>query len=384
MDLFSSCDPVDMKKPLAEDLRPQAMDDVLLSEDSELKSIYHMWKSGKKASFLLCGPAGSGKTSFIKILYDQFKGRREQVNAVDVGIPRLRELLKASEENFQIHGEPTLLFIDEVHRLKAPQQDILLPGLERGSILLLAATTESPGLRFNRAFLSRLRVVRVEPLSLKNLEALLVKGLTHLRLEASLSPLIEKALLANSDGDGRKLLGDLYAVVSLFKSSSGDIEETAALKYLNLSVSVAGSKQLRVDALSAFIKSMRASDERASVYYMGLLLEAKEDPEVMLRRMLVFSSEDVGNANPQAVVVISAIWESFTKVGLPESLYSLYQGCSYLAKSPKSRRHVDQKAWIDQTIGGSLEGITIPAHLKNYGPKRAEGDSNLPEQMSEK
>ncbi len=353
------------------------MDELLLAEKSELRNIYEMWSLKKRTSFLFCGPAGSGKTSFIKILFSQYEGRREEVNAVDVGIPKLREIIKTADDHFRFHGEATLLFIDEAHRLRAPQQDILLPGLELGSVLLLAATTENPGFRFGRAFLSRLRLVQLEPLSEENLKKLMKKGLDHVDFTESFPESVESVLQIRCNGDGRKLLGDLYSVVNLF-GGAGDFDEEAALKYLNLRPSSPGSKHLKIDALSALIKSMRASDEKASVYYMGVLLEANEDPEIMLRRMLIFSSEDVGNANPQAAVFINALWDGFKKVGEPEALYSLYQGCSYLAKSPKSRRHVEQKTWVDQVVCGQIERLAIPAHLKNKGQGPIEGVSNLP------
>ncbi len=359
------------------------MGEILIEEDGELLRLEKAWKAGKRGSFLLFGPAGSGKTSFIKVLYSEHAGNKEQINAVDVGIPKLREVLKAADNNFRMYGKPTLIFIDEVHRLKAPQQDVLLPGLELGSIILLAATTETPSFRFNKAFLSRLRVVEMKPLSLEQVEALLLKGLAHMGVEAGFPKAVQEALVLKSGGDGRRLLGDLSGVLSLFSDESGHIDEAAAVKYLQVET-FAGSKQLRVDGLSALIKSMRASDERASVYYMGLLLKAKEDPEVMLRRMVIFASEDIGNANPQAVIFVNSVWEGFLKVGMPEGVYSLYQACSYLAKSPKSRRHVDQLAWIDQVVGNEIEGITFPKHFKKGAQKAEEGVSNLPAHMSGK
>lgn len=365
------------KKPLAEELRPTSMENVLTSDQSELSLIYKAWVLKKRGSFLLCGPAGSGKTSFIKVLYSAYKGRREQINAVDVGIPQLRETLKSAEDQYKMHGEPTLMFIDEAHRLKAPQQDIFLQGLELGYVLLLAATTEAPGFRFNKAFLSRLRVVSVEPLSSGNLGVLLQKGLEHIKFEGSFPLPVKEVLISKSGGDGRKLLGDLANIVNLFSTDFNGVDELAALKYLSLDV-VTGSKQLRADGLSAFIKSMRTSDERAAVYYMGFLLRAKEDPEVMLRRMLIFASEDIGNTNPQAVTFINALWEGFKKVGMPEGVYSLYQGCSYLAKSPKSRRHVEQADWVDQVVGSEIEGVVFPEHFKKQASRPAGKVSNLP------
>lgn len=374
---------INTEKPLAEEMRPGSMEDLLVEEGGELLRLQRAWKAGKRGSFLLFGPAGSGKTSFIKVLYSEYEGHKEQINAVDVGIPRLREVLKAADNNFRMYGKPTLIFIDEVHRLKAPQQDVLLPALELGSVTLLAATTETPGFRFNKAFLSRVRVVEMRPLSLEHSEILLLKGLAHVDFKGVFPEVVKKALLLRSGGDGRRLLGDLSGIVNLFSDEAVGINETAAIKYLDVEM-FSGSKQLRVDGLSALIKSMRASDERASVYYMGLLLKAKEDPEVMLRRMLIFTSEDIGNANPQAAVVINSIWEGFLKVGMPEGVYSLYQGCSYLAKSPKSRRHVDQLVWIDQVVGNEIEGITFPKHFKKDAPKPDEGTSNLPAHMSGK
>ncbi len=380
MSLF---DVVNTEKPLAEEMRPGSMQDILVDESGELLRLQQAWSQGKRGSFLLFGPAGSGKTSFIKILYSEYSGSKEEVNAVDIGIPKLREILKVADGAFRMYGKPTVIFIDEAHRLKAPQQDVLLPGLELGSIILLAATTETPGFRFNKAFLSRLRVVEMRPLSIEQAESLLSRGLGRIGFKGEFPQAVQAALVLRCGGDGRRLLGDLSGVVSLFSNGIDAIDEDAAMKYLKVEV-FSGSKQLRVDALSAFIKSMRASDERAAVYYMGLLIKAKEDPEVMLRRMLIFASEDIGNANPQAVVFINSLWEGFLKVGMPEGLYSLYQGCSYLAKSPKSRRHVDQLAWADQVVGNEIEGITFPKHFRKGAEPAEGGASNLPDHMSGK
>ncbi len=360
MELFSA---INVKKPLAEELRPLSLKSILLEDGHELLSLHKAWLRGKRGSFLIYGPTGSGKTSFIKTLYDSYQGRRELINAVDVGIAQLRETLKALEDHFRITGEPTLMLIDEAHRLKAPQQDILLPVLESGAVLLLAATTQNPSFKFNKAFLSRLKLIKLKPLSAKHMQILLDRGLEYLGFKGVLSYETKKALLTRAGGDGRRLLGDLSGVVDLFSSDSGQIDDVAASKYLEAEVFL-GSKELRVNGLSALIKSMRACDEGAAVYYMGLLLKAKEDPEVLLRRMLIFASEDIGNANPQAVIFINSLWEGFLKVGMPEAVYSLYQGCAYLAKSSKSRRHVDQVNWADQVIDNNIEGTFFPKHLR--------------------
>ncbi len=379
MDLFTSS--VDLKKPLAEKLRPQSIDELVLEENSEIESVYRTWKKGFYSNYLIYGPAGSGKTSFARMLFDSFKGEKEVINAVDVSLSDLRKVIKSADATFNMTGRGALLLLDEAHRLKAPQQDILLPALESGALILISATTENPGFSFNRAFLSRLKVIQTEPLSAEGLKKLLEKGLSHLEVTAC-DQLVD-SLVKNSAGDGRKLLNTLSSLKSLYLDSGGRLNLKASLKHLKLDVKAA-SKSLKVDALSALIKSMRASDERASIYYLGLLLEAHEDPQVLLRRMMVFASEDIGSANSQAVVFINAVWESFLKVGLPEGLYSLYHACSYLARSPKSRRHVEQKQWAEKTVGGKFEGITFPKHFARFSKPPEKGASNLPDHLSEK
>lgn len=382
MDLFSGADL--QKKPLAEELRPGKLSELILDEKSELHAVHRAWVDGNCSSYLLWGPAGSGKTSFARLLFNGYEGPREQTNAVDVSVSDLRSILKSAESHFKFHGKSTLLFMDEGHRLKAPQQDILLPSLESGALLLISATTENPGFSFNRAFLSRVRVLKTDSVSKKGLELLVGRGLERLELnsEAFSGELIE-SLVERSGGDGRRLLSDLSNIKNLFVSASGVLDVKASLKYLTLSTS-GGSKQLKVDALSALIKSMRASDEKAAVYYMGLLLRAHEDPQVMLRRMVIFASEDIGGANSQAVIFINSIWDGFVRVGMPEAVYSLYQACSYLALSPKSRRHVDQSAWADKTVGSRVEGITFPEHFKKFAKGPKEGASNMPDHLSGK
>jgi len=208
MDLFS--DSSLQKKPLAEELRPKDLSGLLLGEKSELRAVHKAWLDGNYSSYLLWGPAGSGKTSFARLLFDKYDGPREQANAVDVSVSDLRGVLKSAESHFKFHGKSTLLFMDEGHRLKAPQQDILLPSLESGALLLISATTETPAFSFNRAFLSRIRVLETESISQEGLALLVQKGAEHVGLDfKELDQELINSLIERSDGDGRRLLSDV-------------------------------------------------------------------------------------------------------------------------------------------------------------------------------
>jgi len=367
--------------PLAEKLRPADVNKFEFDELGEAEIFSKKWTEGKKSSALFYGPPGIGKTSLMGLLHDQFKNHKYRINAVDVKVSRLREVSKESEERFRFNGSSSLLLIDEAHRLTSAQQDALLPALESGAVVLLGATTENPYFSFGRAFLSRLQKIKMSPLSEKALENLFAKGCESLAFKGVLSDKFKNGVIKSALGDGRRLLSSLQTSFQLFTSKEGFLDEEAALRSLDFETAKS-PLTLRADGMSALIKTMRASDEKAAVYYLGLLLKAKEDPLVIFRRLLIFCSEDVGPADHQSILVVSALREGFVKTGLPEGLYALYHSVSYLATRSKSRKHVAQIKWVEDTVTEDPASVVIPLHLRIKNQPNKDGVSNLPKKIS--
>jgi putative ATPase len=269
----------------------------------------------------------------------------------------------------------TILFIDEIHRFNKAQQDAFLPFVESGTIILIGATTENPSFAVNGALLSRARVFRLEPLSEPELVRLLERaladkdrGLGSLDVEAE--PVVLQGLAAQSDGDARRALALLDAIAHHVKARGKSRIEEAELKELGGARSLLHDKsgEGHYNVVSAFIKSMRGSDPDASVYWMMRMLEAGEDPRFVLRRLVIFASEDIGNADPRALQVAVAADQAFARLGMPEGLHTLSQCCTYLACAPKSnasyKAFAEAKADIEQH--GSLQ---VPMKLRNAPTK---------------
>lgn len=383
MDLFTENQKV-QTSPLPEELRPDSIESFEFDETGEAQKLFKAWSNHKFFSFILYGAPGIGKSSLMELLYKKFSGDKHKINAVDINVAKLRQISKEAEDKRVFNGSSTLLLVDEAHRLTSAQQDALLPSLEKGSLILAGATTENPHFTFGRAFLSRLTKVKMKPLSKASAQRLLERGFESVGMKGLVSEAFQEKLILSALGDGRKLLASVQNVAQLFLSQ-GSFDEEGALKYLDFETSKA-SKTTRSDALSALIKTMRASDEKAAVYYLGLLLKSKEDPVLIFRRLFVFCSEDVGNADPQAAVLIASLSAGFEKTGLPEGLYALYQAVSYLSKASKSRRHALQIKWVRDHLVENPEEIEIPAHLRavEIEPKaKKAGALNLPEHLSE-
>jgi putative ATPase len=327
-------------QPLAERVRPETLDG--------FEGQRHLLAPGKMLeraisqdavpSLILWGPPGSGKTTLARIVAKRTGAEFVSLSAVGAGVKEIREVAAAAAERRDHFGRRTILFIDEIHRFNKAQQDALLPHAEAGTIILIGATTENPSFEVNAPLLSRCRVVRLESLGTEELLSILRRALAEdaelsragLRIDDELLEMIARA----ADGDARRALTSLEVAASL--AEGGQISREVieqALQRRTLLYDKAGEEHYNV--ISAFIKSLRGSDPDAALYWMVRMLEAGEDPLFIVRRMVIFASEDIGNADPAALQVAVAAQQAVHFVGLPEAVLPMTQAATYLATAPK-------------------------------------------------
>lgn len=332
--------------PLAERMRPTKLSEVL-GQDHLLgpgRWLRRALDADAFPSLILWGPPGVGKTTIARVLSATTERLFVPFSAVLGGVPELRALLAEADENRRFRGKGTVLFVDEIHRFNRAQQDAFLPHVERGTVTLIGATTENPAFSVNAAVLSRAKVARLEPLGSRELATLLERalhdserGLGRHGRRASQTALM--AIAEAADGDARRALGLLELVVArALEHDASTLIDDAELEGLLERGALRHDKSGddHFDLLSAFIKSMRGTDPDAAVYYLMRMIDAGEDPNVLLRRMIIFASEDIGNADPRALPLAIAADEAFRRTGLPEGLYALTHACLFLASCPKS------------------------------------------------
>ncbi|GAB4324843.1 MAG: replication-associated recombination protein A [Bacteroidales bacterium] len=354
-----------LNKPLAELLRPQSLDDYLGQEHLVGPSavLRNAIESGNLPSMIFWGPPGVGKTTLARIISETLVRPFFTLSAISSGVREVRKVI----EDARTTGR-AILFIDEIHRFNKAQQDSLLGAVEQGIITLIGATTENPSFEVIAPLLSRCQVYILKPLSEENLEELLEKGrqLLESLLGISIQIKEKEALMRISGGDARKLLNALELVVTAGKEEGPvTILNDKVMKTVqqNLAFYDKGG-EMHYDIISAFIKSLRGSDPNAAVYWLARMVEAGEDPKFIARRMLILASEDIGNANPTALVLAQSCFEAVNVTGYPECRIILAQTATYLASSPKSNASymAIRKAQKEVARTGDLP---VPLHLRN-------------------
>ncbi len=325
-----------------------------------------MIESGRISSFILWGPPGVGKTTLAQIIAHKLETPFYTLSAVTSGVKDVREVIEKAQKGRFFNEASPILFIDEIHRFSKSQQDSLLGAVERGIVTLIGATTENPSFEVIRPLLSRCQLYVLKSLEKDDLLQLLHRAITTdvILKERKIELKETGALLRYSGGDARKLLNILELVV---ESESGDVEVTDQLVVARLQQNpLAYDKdgEMHYDIISAFIKSIRGSDPDAALYWMARMIEGGEDPQFIARRMVISASEDIGLANPNALLLANAAFDTVMKIGWPEARIALAEACVYLATSPKSN---SAYLGIDNALSVVREtgNLPVPLHLRN-------------------
>jgi putative ATPase len=347
--------------PLAARLRPRTLDDIvgqshLLGADGPLRRLI---ESDRLSSIILWGPPGTGKTTIAEVIATVTSREFVRLSAVTSGVKDVREVIDAARDRLGQNGRRTIVFVDEIHRFNATQQDSLLPAVEAGLITLIGATTENPFFQVNAPLRSRSTLLRLEVLGDDDLSKLLERGAAV--ESATLAPEACALIVQRCGGDGRQALTSLEVAIALAKDKHVSLAHaeaalsTSALRY---------GRDDHYDVVSALIKSMRASDEQAALFWLARMIEAGDDPRFIARRLIVFASEDIGLADATALGVAIAAASAVEHVGLPEARYNLAHAVMHLARAPKSRGVVDA---IDAAQAALLGGasIEVPQHLRD-------------------
>jgi len=340
-DLFSEAAGrrLDATAPLAQRLRPTTLDEFVGQEHvvGPGRALRLAIEQDRVPSMILYGPPGSGKTTLARIVAQTTGAEFEELSAVQATVANVRDVLARARERLGGSGRRTILFLDEIHRFNKAQQDALLPGVEEGLVTLIGATTENPYFEVNSALLSRAQVYELEAHSLETLRRVVRRGAEA--LEVAVPEEVEEQIARRAGGDARNALNILELSVETARAEGLELEERHvedAARKRPLAYDKGGDRHY--DFISAWIKSTRAGDVQASVYYLAAMLEGGEDARFIARRMIVLASEDIGNADPQALLVAVAAAQAVEHVGLPEARLNLAQAAVYLAKAPKGNR----------------------------------------------
>lgn len=361
-------------EPLAERMRPRTLDQYigqehLVGKDAVLR---RMIESGHISSFILWGPPGVGKTTLAQIIAHKLETPFYTLSAVTSGVKDVREVIEKAKSNRFFSANSPILFIDEIHRFSKSQQDSLLGAVEKGIVTLIGATTENPSFEVIRPLLSRCQLYTLKSLEQKDLLALLQRAITEdIELKKLKIKLTEtKALLRYSGGDARKLLNILDLIVSAtLEEEKVDITDNLVEERLQQNpLAYDKDGEMHYDIISAFIKSIRGSDPDAAIYWMARMIEGGEDPQFIARRLVISASEDIGLANPNALLIANAAFDAVMKIGWPEGRIPLAEAAIYLATSPKSNSAylaIDKALAEARQSGNQL----VPLPLRNAPTK---------------
>lgn len=376
MDLFEymSEKQKENESPLASRMRPATLDEVVGQEHiiGKDKLLYRAIQADKISSILFYGPPGTGKTTLAKVIANTTSAAFTQLNATTAGKKDMEEIVKAAKERRGMYGKKTILFVDEIHRFNKGQQDYLLPFVEDGTVVLIGATTENPYFEVNSALISRSIIFELKPLDKTDIGKLLDRAVSDMdRGLGSFHPVLEPAareFLADiAGGDARAALNALeLGVLTTAPSEDGNIHitlETASECIQKRVVRYDKTGDQHYDTISAFIKSMRGSDPDAAVYYLAKMLYAGEDIKFIARRIMICASEDVGNADPQALVVATAAAQAVERLGMPEARIVLSQAVLYVACAPKSNAAC---LAVDRAMESvKSKKTSVPPHLQD-------------------
>lgn len=365
------------KAPLAERMRPRTLDEFvgqthLIGEGKPLTALI---AADTIPSIIFWGPPGTGKTTLARIIAGQTRAKFYHLSAVLSGVNDLREIIGRAKMQSETHDRPNIVFVDEIHRWNKAQQDALLPHVEDGTIIIIGSTTENPSFEVIGPLLSRTKVYCLYPLTAEELRTVVDnaiededRGLGKLKLAIEEDAV--NFVCSTADGDARRALNTLEIASDLIKGKKIALKDVeAAIQKKSLLYDKKGEEHYNV--ISAFIKSMRGSDPDAAVYYLARMLEAGEDPLFIARRMVIFASEDVGNADPHAVQVAVSCMQSFDFVGMPEGWIPLAQSATYLATAPKS--NASYKAYLKAKADIDEHGVLpTPLHIRNAPTKLME------------
>ncbi len=365
---------MDLNQPLAYRMRPKSLEEFVGQEHvlGEDKLLYRTIKADRLSSIILWGPPGCGKTSLAKVISETTKYKFTKLNAVTSGVADIKNAIQEADNPLLNPSGKCILFIDEIHRFNKLQQDALLPFVEEGTVILIGATTENPYFEVNKALISRSMVIKLEPLTKENIFKILKNALTKKEGLGSYNIKISDETLETiaevSGGDVRTALNGLeVAVLTTKMGSDGFIEITNEIASQSLNKKKAmfdKSGDSHYDNISAFIKSIRGSDPDAAIFYLARALNGGEDPVFLARRIVISASEDVGMANPNALVVATSAMQAVTMVGMPEARIILAEAAVYVATSKKSNASYNAINRAIEDVSTKDTG-TIPMHIRN-------------------